>query len=223
MLIRLENLNKVYSAGNIKVSALKDVNIEIEYGSFAAIVGPSGSGKSTLMNILGCLDAPSNGEYYLDGIAVSKMKQGELADIRNKKIGFIFQNFNLLARYNIFHNVELPLIYSGLSGKRRKALVMEAIDMVGLTDRIKHRPGELSGGQRQRVAIARALVNKPPVILADEPTGNLDSKTGREILDIFERIISEGNTIIMVTHDSNIASEAQRRIRIADGIVSCID
>lgn len=219
MLIECINIDKTFSKGSIKVDALKNVNVSIKKGSFVAIIGPSGSGKSTLMNILGCLDKPTKGKYILDGINVSKRKLSALADIRNRKIGYIFQNFNLLARYNLFANVELPLIYSGMTKKKRRSMVMEAIELVGLRDRIKHRPSELSGGQCQRVAIARALVNKPSIILADEPTGNLDSKTGKEIIQIFKNLILEKNTIIIVTHDQDVAKNAKNKITISDGIV----
>ncbi len=205
--------------GNIEVKALIDINLEIRKGSHTAILGPSGSGKSTLMNILGCLDAPTGGQYYLDGVDVNTLSRKEIVYTRNKKIGFIFQNFNLLSRYNVFHNVELPLIYSGLTRKERKESVMRAIGMVGLKHRIKHRPNELSGGEKQRVAIARALVSEPSIILADEPTGNLDSKTGKEILNIFKKLMRAGNTIIVVTHDLNIARTAQKRIVLSDGMI----
>jgi putative ABC transport system ATP-binding protein len=217
MVIECEDISKVYELGSEKVYALKDASFGIEEGSYTAILGPSGSGKSTLMNIIGCLDMPTKGRYRLAGIDVTSMKAKELAEIRNKKIGFIFQTFNLLSRYNIFHNVELPLIYSGLSRKERERHVLHAIELVGLRDRIKHRPNELSGGQRQRVAIARALVNRPSLILADEPTGNLDSKTGKEILEVFKNLIDERNTIIMVTHDMKVAKAAKGKITIADG------
>ena len=217
MLIKCKDIQKSYYMGNIEVKALIDINLEIKEGSYTAILGTSGSGKSTLMNILGCLDIPTGGKYYLDDIDVNSLSKKEIVHIRNKKIGFIFQNFNLLSRYNVFHNVELPLIYSGLSRKERKNPVMSAIRMVGLTHRIKHRPSELSGGEKQRVAIARALVNKPSIILADEPTGNLDSKTGKEILNVFKKLTRMGNTIIVVTHDLNIAKTTQKRITISDG------
>ena len=220
VLIDCRNLSKSYQMGSETVHALQNINLTIEKGSFTAIVGPSGSGKSTLMNILGCLDTPTSGTYNLDGIEVSTIPASKLAEVRNHKIGFIFQSFNLLSRYNIFSNVELPLIYSGLSKKERETFVMEAIELVGLKDRIKHRPTELSGGQRQRVAIARALVNRPSIILADEPTGNLDSRTGEEILTVFRKLISRGNTIIMVTHDVKVAANADMRVTIRDGQIA---
>ncbi|MBI4977600.1 MAG: ABC transporter ATP-binding protein [Spirochaetes bacterium] len=223
MLIRCADISKSYFIDAMEVKVLFNVHFSLEPNSFTAIIGPSGSGKSTLMNIIGCLDTPTGGTYMLDGIDVGSLQMRELAFIRNNKLGFIFQNFNLLSRYNVFHNVELPLIYSGLSREERHELVMDAIGRVGLTERIKHRPSELSGGQKQRVAIARALVNKPSLILADEPTGNLDSKTGKEILVIFKDLIAAGNTIIMVTHDPAVAAMADRRITIADGRIASID
>ncbi len=217
MLIHLEDVWKIYNVGSETVNALAEVNLDVDRGEYIAILGPSGSGKSTLMNLIGCLDTPSKGKVFLDGIDVSKADSDFLADVRNNKIGFVFQSFNLLSRYNVFHNIELPLIYSGKSVAERKRLVNEAIEMVGLTERMKHRPNELSGGQRQRVAIARALVNKPSIIIADEPTGNLDSVTGEEILKVFNALSAAGNTICIVTHDENIAQIAKRRIEIKDG------
>jgi putative ABC transport system ATP-binding protein len=217
MLIHCENISKSYVMGKIKVEALKNISFCIEEGSSTAVVGPSGSGKSTLMNILGCLDTPTRGTYFLSGLDISSLGRNKLSFIRNKKIGFIFQNFNLLPRYNIYHNVELPLIYSGLNSRERRERVLEAIKMVGLTDRRKHKPSELSGGQKQRVAIARALVNKPSIILADEPTGNLDTATGKEIMDIFNNLVENGNTIIIVTHDMQVAEETGKKITIIDG------
>jgi putative ABC transport system ATP-binding protein len=217
MLIKLENIWKTYSIGETKVDALRDVTLDIKEGEYVAILGPSGSGKSTLMNIIGCLDTPTSGNYYFDCKDISKASPDFLANLRNTKLGFVFQNFNLLSRYNIYHNVELPLVYSGLTAKERKMYVESSIEMVGLSERIKHRPSELSGGQRQRVAIARALVNRPSLIIADEPTGNLDSVTGKEILSVFERLVSEGNTLIVVTHDSYVAEHANRQIVIKDG------
>jgi putative ABC transport system ATP-binding protein len=219
MLIRCEGISKSYVMGNIRVDAIKDMSFSIQAGSSTAIVGPSGSGKSTLMNILGCLDTPTHGAYFLSDIDISRLSRNELSYIRNKKIGFIFQNFNLLPRYNVYHNVELPLIYSGISNKKRRKRVLEAVDMVGLTERLKHKPNELSGGQKQRVAVARALVNRPSLILADEPTGNLDTATGGEIMDIFDRLIRDGNTIIIVTHDTNVARKAEQIITIVDGYI----
>jgi putative ABC transport system ATP-binding protein len=217
MLIKLNDVWKTYRMGEIRVDALKNVCLEVDKGEYIAILGPSGSGKSTLMNIIGCLDTPSQGQYFLDDIDVSKANTDYLADIRNNQIGFIFQSFNLLARYNVFNNVELPLIYSGLSLKERRRRVNDAIEMVGLSSRIKHRPSELSGGQKQRVAIARALVNKPSLIIADEPTGNLDSVTGQEIMKVFDDLSQAGNTLCLVTHDNNVADHAQRRIELKDG------
>ena len=220
MLIQCENISRLYTIGNIKVEALKKVSFCIEEGTSTAIVGPSGSGKSTLMNILGCLDTPTTGTYFLSGIDISSAGRNKLSFIRNKKIGFIFQNFNLLPRYNVYHNVELPLIYSGLSNKDRRQRVLGAVEMVGLSDRLKHKPSELSGGQKQRVAIARALVNQPSIILADEPTGNLDTTTGREIMEIFNTLVKAGNTIIVVTHDTRIAQNSGKKITIIDGCIS---
>jgi putative ABC transport system ATP-binding protein len=217
VLIEIDDLTKVYEMGEIEVRALDGVDLRIAAGEYAAIMGASGSGKSTLMNILGCLDTPTSGGYVLDGERVSDLNDDELAAIRNRRIGFVFQTFNLLARSDAFHNVELPLIYAGVPGPERKERVRDALDMVGLGDRGHHRPSELSGGQRQRVAIARALVNKPSLILADEPTGNLDSKTSTEIMIAFDRISAEGNTVILVTHEEDIAAHAKRRIRLRDG------
>ena len=219
-LIEMRGLTRVYVMGAEEVHALRGVNLIVEHGEYVAIMGPSGSGKSTLMNIVGCLDSPSDGEYYLDGISVQSMKEDELAAIRNKKIGFVFQTFNLLARTTALHNVELPLIYSRMPRAERRERAEQALVEVGLKDRMQHQPNELSGGQRQRVAIARALVNKPSLLLADEPTGNLDSQTGREILDLFRELHSRGNSIIMVTHEDDVAREAQRVIHIRDGVIA---
>lgn len=219
MIINIENLEKTYELGSIQIKALRGVYLQMEDNEFVAIMGPSGSGKSTMMNLIGCLDTPTSGTYLLRDQDVSKMDSDQLAEIRNQEIGFIFQTFNLLPRANILHNVELPLIYSGISTSERKKLAEEAIEKVGLADRIKHKPNELSGGQRQRVAIARALVNKPSIILADEPTGNLDSKTGEEIMKILDQLHDAGNTIILVTHEDNIAEYAHRVIRLKDGFV----
>jgi putative ABC transport system ATP-binding protein len=219
-LIRTEDLWKTYVMGGIQVHALHGVTFEIQKNEYVAIMGPSGSGKSTLMNLIGCLDTPTRGQYWLNGQLVSELDDDRLAHIRNKEIGFVFQTFNLLARATALHNVELPLIYSGVSKRERTERAKKALEMVELTDRMDHRPNELSGGQRQRVAIARALVNTPSIILADEPTGNLDSSTGDEILHLFERLHSEGNTIILVTHDRDVASYAHRVISIRDGRIA---
>ena len=219
MIINIENLEKTYELGSVQIKALKGVSLQMEENEFVAIMGPSGSGKSTMMNLIGCLDTPTSGSYFLESQDVSRMNSDQLAEIRNQKIGFVFQTFNLLPRANILHNVELPLIYSGISTSERKRLAEEAIERVGLGDRIKHKPNELSGGQRQRVAIARALVNNPSIILADEPTGNLDSKTGEEIMKILDHLYDMGNTIILVTHEDNIAEYAHRVVRLKDGVV----
>jgi putative ABC transport system ATP-binding protein len=216
--IEAKGLVKTYQMGEVKVHALRDVSLQIRQGEMAAIMGPSGSGKSTLMNILGCLDQPSQGEYYLEGTAVSQLNDNQLAQIRGKRIGFVFQNFNLLPRTNALNNVELPLIYSGIGAAERHKQAKTALEMVGLGERQHHRPNELSGGQQQRVAIARALVNQPAIILADEPTGNLDSKSSEEIMTIFQQLNAEqGITIIFVTHEPNIAAHTRRIIRLADG------
>lgn len=220
MLIHLTDIKKIYDLGQEKVYALRGLDLDIKQNEYVAIMGPSGSGKSTLMNIIGCLDVPSEGEYQLDGIPVHTMSDSDLAHIRNQKIGFVFQTFNLLPRANAIHNVELPLIYSGLPKQERKERVEEALTNVGLKDRMKHKPSELSGGQRQRVAIARALVNNPSIILADEPTGNLDSETGHEIMDILARLHQAGNTIILVTHEADIAEHANRIVHILDGAIN---
>lgn len=218
-LIEIRNIIKLYIMGTEELYALKGVNVNIKKNEYVAIMGPSGSGKSTLMNILGCLDTPSSGEYFLNGKNVSEMDDDELAEIRNREIGFVFQTFNLLARSDALHNVELPLIYRGLPRAERIEKAEEALYNVGLEDRMKHKPNELSGGQRQRVAIARALVNDPSIILADEPTGNLDSKTGEEIMALLEELNQKGNTIIIVTHEEEIAQHAHRIIKIRDGMI----
>jgi len=218
-LIRLIGVRKVYGFGEAAVTALDGIDLRIDSGEFVAVLGPSGSGKSTAMNILGCLDSPSSGKYILNGEDVSKMQDDDLADVRNKEIGFVFQQFNLLPRLTAAENVALPLIYNGTQKKIRTAQALEMLDRVGLADRSHHKPNELSGGQNQRVAIARALVNNPSIILADEPTGNLDSKTSIEIMHIFGKIQSEGNTVILVTHEEDIAEYAHRIIRLKDGVI----
>lgn len=219
-MIRISDMCKIYRMGDNVVNALSGVNVHIKQDEFVAIVGPSGSGKSTLMNMLGCLDTPTSGTYQLDGVEVSKLKDDQLAEIRNKKIGFIFQGFNLLQKLTAVENVELPLIYQGAGAKERHQKAMAALESVGLGDRSHHRPTELSGGQQQRVAIARALASNPPMILADEPTGALDSKSGTEIMRILKELHSKGNTIIVITHDNNIALQARRLIRIHDGQIT---
>src|SRR5216117_1644548 len=219
LVIKTEALAKVYEMGAEQVHALRGVNLEIRKGEYVAIMGPSGSGKSTLMNLIGCLDSPTSGKYWLAGRLVSDLDDDELAYIRNKEIGFVFQTFNLLPRATALHNVELPLIYNGTPSEERIEKAKKALERVDLTDRMTHKPNELSGGQRQRVAIARALVNTPSIVLADEPTGNLDSKTGEEIMGVFERLYSQGNTIILVTHEHDIAQHARRSINIRDGKV----
>ncbi|AGY53145.1 Macrolide export ATP-binding/permease protein MacB [Bacteroidales bacterium CF] len=217
--IRIKGIKKIYKVGNQEVRALNGVDIQINKNEYVAIMGPSGSGKSTMMNILGCLDSPSEGEYILNGTDVSKMDDNELAVIRNKEIGFIFQSFNLLPRYTALDNVALPLIYSGESREKREDRARVALENVDLKDRMHHKPNELSGGQRQRVAVARALVNNPSIILADEPTGNLDTKTSIDIMKLFEEIHEQGNTVILVTHEEDIAKHAKRIIRLRDGII----
>ncbi|MDY0083478.1 MAG: ABC transporter ATP-binding protein [Ignavibacteriaceae bacterium] len=218
-IINIEHIAKVYQVGMEQVHALRDVSLKIDRNEYVAIMGPSGSGKSTLMNMLGCLDTPTSGIYDFKGVSVSEMTDNELARIRNKEIGFVFQTFNLLARSDAVHNVELPLIYAGIPSAERKERARQALIDVGLGDRMHHKPNELSGGQRQRVAIARALVTKPAIILADEPTGNLDSKTGEEIMALFHEIHKKGNTIILVTHEEYIAEHAMRILRLKDGLI----
>jgi putative ABC transport system ATP-binding protein len=219
IVILTHHLTRDYDMGGEVVRALRGVDIQIRRNEFVAVMGPSGSGKSTLMNLIGCLDTPSAGEYWLNGQKVSDLSDDELARIRNKEIGFVFQTFNLLPRADSLHNVELPLIYAGVDAKTRRAQAAHALERVGLGDRMEHKPNELSGGQRQRVAIARALVNNPSIILADEPTGNLDSTTGEEIMRLFEELWSAGQTIVLVTHEHDIAAHARRQIHLRDGIV----
>jgi putative ABC transport system ATP-binding protein len=219
-LIHLQNISRRYQMGTELIHALRDVTLSIDRAEYVAIMGPSGSGKSTLMNLLGCLDTPSSGDFTLNGSKVSEMDDNELAEIRNKEIGFVFQSFNLLPRSDALHNVELPLIYAGKPAEERREQALKALANVGLADRVHHRPNEMSGGQRQRVAIARALVNNPSILLADEPTGNLDSKTGFEIMNLFEDLANKGNTIILVTHEEEIAQHARRVVRIRDGLIA---
>ncbi len=218
-IINIEHIAKIYQIGTEKVHALRDVSLRIDKNEYVAIMGPSGSGKSTLMNMLGCLDTPTSGIYEFNGVNVSEMSDNELANIRNKEIGFVFQTFNLLPRSDALHNVELPLIYGGIPAAERKERAEQALVDVGLKDRMHHKPNELSGGQRQRVAVARALVTNPSIILADEPTGNLDSKTGEEIMLLFNEIYEKGNTIILVTHEEYIAEHAARIVRLRDGLI----
>ena len=219
MLIRLENLYKIYHPGPQEVRALDGVSLSVEAGEFVAIVGHSGSGNSTLMNMLGCLDTPTSGAYFLEGRDVSRLRDDELSEIRNVQIGFIFQGFNLISGLDALENVELPLLYRGIGKSQRRQLAMDALRRVGLAERLHHRPAEMSGGQQQRVAIARAIAARPPLLLADEPTGNLDTRSGREVMDILWDLHAEGRTIILITHDEGIASSAQRIVRIQDGKV----
>lgn len=221
--IRISDLTKTYELGAEKVHALRGIDLEVPRNEYIAIMGPSGSGKSTLMNLIGCLDTPTAGEYWLDGQQVSKLNDNQLAHIRNRDIGFVFQTFNLLPRATALHNVELPLIYSGVAAKERRQRAENVLERVRLADRMRHRPAELSGGQRQRVAVARALINSPAILLADEPTGNLDSKTGAEIMDLFDELQAEGQTIVLVTHEKEIAERAERRIFLRDGVIESDD
>jgi putative ABC transport system ATP-binding protein len=218
-MLEIKKITKVYKMGEVLVNALRGVSFHIDKGQFVAIMGPSGSGKSTLMHIIGCLDHPSEGSFIMDGEDISKVNDNKLAEIRNKKIGFVFQQFNLLNRVNILNNVEVPLIYAGVNSKKRKNLAKQVLENVGLSNRLKHRPNEISGGEKQRAAIARALVNNPLIILADEPTGNLDTKNGEEIMKIFNKLHQEGHTIIVVTHELEIAKYAQRIIHLRDGVI----
>ncbi len=215
----LQNVTKTYEMNSIGVDALRGVSMSLGKSDYVAIMGPSGSGKSTLMNIIGCLDVPTTGRYFIDGKDVSTLGEDQLAEVRNTKIGFVFQTFNLLPRADVFHNVELPLIYRGLRPSRRREMAMQAIESVGLIDRVKHKPTELSGGQRQRVAIARALATSPSIILADEPTGNLDTVTGTEIMAIFDDLQRRGNAILLVTHEEDVARHAHRIVRLRDGVI----
>ncbi len=216
-ILQLDNVSKTYNAGSQPLHVLKKVNLEIEKGDFIAIMGPSGSGKSTLMHIAGCLDVPTSGKVIFENKDVSKLSEAELAQIRNKKIGFVFQTFNLIPRTTTLDNVQLPLIYAGVEAEKRRTRARETLEQLGLKERAFHFPNQLSGGEQQRTAIARALINKPSIILADEPTGNLDSKTGKEIIDIFKKLNKEGNTVVLVTHDEQIAKNARKIIRIYDG------
>ena len=222
-LIQLDSICRHYEMGAETVHALRGISLRIERGEYVAIMGPSGSGKSTLMNVLGCLDTPSSGTYELNGHDVGEMDDNELAEIRNREIGFVFQTFNLLARSSALRNVELPLIYAGMDLDQRREVALAALADVGLADRVNHRPNEMSGGQRQRVAVARALVNKPSILLADEPTGNLDTRTGQEILELFQDLSDKGHTLLVVTHEEEVARHARRIIRIRDGLVASDD
>ncbi|MGB4438275.1 MAG: ABC transporter ATP-binding protein [Sedimentibacter sp.] len=218
-MIDIKNITKTYDMGSVQVQVLRGITLHVGEGEFLSIIGPSGSGKSTLMNMIGCLDTPTTGEYYLDGKEISTYNEKQLSKIRNQKIGFIFQKFNLLPRLSALENVELPLIYRGMNSKERRERSIEALEKVGLSDRINHNPTELSGGQQQRVAIARALAGDPPVLLADEPTGNLDSKSGSDVMNLIKELSNEGKTIVLITHDNEIANAAKRTIIIKDGLL----
>ena len=219
MIIKLDHINKNYGEGNIMVPALKDICLEVEEGEYLAIMGPSGSGKSTLMNIIGCLDSPSSGEYLFDGKEISQYSENELSDLRLHSVGFVFQQFHLMPGETALENVALPLGYAGISKKERREMAYAALERVGLADRVDHKPNQLSGGQKQRVAIARAMVNNPRILLADEPTGALDSKSGGQIMELFQKLNDEGSTIIMITHDSSVASHGKRQMKIVDGML----
>lgn len=216
-MIRMKNINKGYMLGEEKLPILKDIHFQVAKGEYVAILGPSGSGKTTLMNIIGCMDVMDSGEYYLDGMAIHATEEENLTEVRNRKIGFIFQNYQLISTYNIMQNIVMPLVMRGMSYKEAEAECMETIKLLGLADRIKHKPGELSGGQKQRVSIARALVGKPAILLADEPTGALDQSSGKDVLKLFQELNEMGNTIVMITHDLNVAQSAKRIVRIVDG------
>jgi len=219
-MIKMENIRKIYNTGKIEVEALRGVDLHIKQGDFLTVIGPSGSGKSTLMNIIGCLDKPTSGDYTLNGQNIKNMNDNTLSELRNKEIGFVFQNFNLLPYASAYENVEMPLLFAGVAGKKRKEKVVSILTRVGLADRMDHKPNELSGGQKQRVAIARALVNSPNIILADEPTGNLDTQSGAEIMELFVDLWKEGNTIIMITHDPRAKDYSQNYITITDGMIA---
>lgn len=219
-MIRIENMYKIYKVGDIEVRALDGINLHIKPKEFVSIIGPSGSGKSTLMNMIGCLDTPTEGKYFIDGVSVENMSENDLAKLRNQKIGFIFQVYNLLSKLTALENVELPLVYQGIKASERREMAIDALKRVGMEERMMHKPKELSGGQQQRVAIARALASRPPLILADEPTGALDTKSGIQVMEMLNEIHSEGNTVVLITHNSDIARQAQRVVRIADGKIT---
>ncbi|MGB6854666.1 MAG: ABC transporter ATP-binding protein [Thermoanaerobaculia bacterium] len=219
-IIRMEGIRKVYDTGKIQVEALRGIDLEVDAGEFVAVIGPSGSGKSTLMNLIGCLDTPTDGHYELSGQSVAKMKKDELATVRNRRVGFVFQNFNLLPQISSFENVEMPLLFGGVSRRQRRQRVEELMDRVGLGDRMDHKPTELSGGQMQRVAVARALAMDPDIVLADEPTGNLDSSSGGDIMELFEELWRQGRTMVVITHDAALARRANRQVEIHDGLIT---